>query len=153
MYFNHFYCLIYIHTYVRMAIVSRKHLYAYVPSTTMFNPYSHKLLRKCNVFLKYFAAIVLIFNHSWSKMHVFDVLTTLQLLVLNIYTRNFGLRMDKSCQIFFYQICFCSKFPKYSHRQSFRPYSRCLDNLCTISSVCASHQAIAGPFKSLPGRT
>ena len=49
-------------------------------------------------------AIVLIFNHSWSEMRVFDVLTTLQLLVSNIYVgvmRDnvvliiFDVRMDK----------------------------------------------------------
>ena len=64
-------------------------------------------------------------------MHASDALTMLQLLVLNIYTRVmldnivliiFGLRMDKICQIFFCQICFCSEFAKFSHYQSFPPY-------------------------------
>ena len=57
----------------------------------------------------YFVAIVLIFNHSWSEMHVFDALTMLQLLVSNVYALVtpdkvvliiFGLRMEKICQMF-----------------------------------------------------
>ena len=57
-------------------------------------------------------------------MHVFDALTTLQLLVSNIYDQvtldnirssyNFVLRMDKIRQIFF--------------RQSFPPYGIATDN-------------------------
>ena len=48
-------------------------------------------------------------------MHIFDPLTTMQLLVSNIYAGVvpdnvvliiFGLRMDKIYQIFFHQICF-----------------------------------------------
>ena len=40
--------------------------------------------RLSNRLASYFVAIVLIFNQSWMEMHVFDVLTTLQLLVSNI---------------------------------------------------------------------
>ena len=43
--------------------------------------------RPSNRIASHFVTMVVTFNHSWSKMHVFDVLIMLQLLVLNIYAR------------------------------------------------------------------